>query len=169
MDLLREISERKSAKSFIGKDVGEDILRRVLEAGRLAPSAKNRQPWRFIVVRAPELKEKIYHAAYQQDQIARAPVLIALCTTNVDYTMPNGHLSYPMDISMAASFMMMQIEREGLDSCVLTTFDETEIKDLLSVPFSMRIPLLLLFGKAEHAPSLKERKSLESIVSYDHW
>lgn len=169
MELLRAIAERRSTVSFRDEALGQDVIDRILEAGRRAPSAKNRQPWRFIVVRSAEVRGKIFSASYQQDHVGEAPVIIALCTTNVDYRMPNGHYSYPMDIAIAASFMMVQAEAEGIGSCPLGTYDEQLIKEILSVPYSMRIPLLLLIGKSADRPEFRERKSLDRIVAYDHW
>jgi nitroreductase len=169
MELLREIAERKSTVSFHDKELEQAVIERVLEAGRRAPSAKNRQPWRFIIVRSQQIRSRIYGAAYQQDHVGQAPVIIALCTTNVDYRMPNGHHSYLMDIAMAASFMMIQAEAEGIGSCALGTYDEQLVKEILTVPYSMRVPLLLLLGHAEQRPEFSERKSLDRIISYDHW
>lgn len=171
MKLLREIAENRNCTAFSDEPVEAAALERILEAGRLSPSAKNRQPWRFIVVRSEEVRQRIYSASYQQDHVGQAPVIIALCTTNVDYRMPNGQYSYPMDIAMAASYMTLQAEAEELGSSLVGTYDETEVKEALSVPYSMRVPLLLLLGKRREGKKLmgKDRKGLERIVAYDHW
>ncbi|ADK81999.1 nitroreductase family protein [Sediminispirochaeta smaragdinae] len=169
MQVLREIAERRTTTGFIDEVLDQETIDRILEAGRRAPSAKNRQPWRFIVVRSQAVREKLYDAAYQQDHVGEAPVIIALCSTNIDYRMPNGHDSYPMDIAIAASFMMVQAEAENVGSHALGTYNETLVKEILSVPYSMRVPLLLLLGKSRHRPPLGERKPLSQIVAYDHW
>jgi nitroreductase len=171
MRVLREIVESRNCTAFSDDPVDSAVLERILEAGRLSPSAKNRQPWRFIVAQSPQVRERLFSASYQQDHVGQAPVIIALCTTNVDYRMPNGQYSYPMDIAMAASFMLLQAESEGLGSSMIGTYDEAEVKDILSVPYSMRVPLLLLLGKKKEQGQLieKERKRLSRIVAYDHW
>lgn len=169
MQLLREIAERSSAVSFSDEPLEDDVIDRILDAGRRAPSAKNRQPWRFIVVKSPGIRSRLYSASYQQDHVGEAPVIIALCTTNVDYRMPNGHFSYPMDIAIAASFMMVQAEAERIGSCALGTYDEQQVKEILSVPYSMRVPLLLLLGRSSERREFRDRKPLDRIVSYDHW
>ena len=171
MALLPEIENRSSAKNFIDVSVEASKIDVILEAGRLAPSAKNRQPWRFIVVDKPETRSRIMSGAFGQDHVGQAPIIIAGCTTNVDYRMPNGLMSYPIDIAVSISFMMIQAEAEGLSSCVVTTFDEQEIKEILTVPYSMRIVMLLLVGYTEKKERALEaqRKPRSRIVSYNHW
>ena len=122
MDILPEILSRQSIRAYNKKKVNNKVLERILKAGIHAPSAKNRQEWRFIVVRDKEKKDKIKDAAYGQEHVAQAPVIIAACTTNIDYLMPNGQLSYPIDISFATSYILLQATREGLGSCCITTF-----------------------------------------------
>ena len=169
MDLLPEIERRASVRQFKGDPLEDLQIKRILEAGRRAPSAKNRQPWRFIVVTDAERRKQIEEAAFGQDQVGQAPVIIAVCTTNIEYKMPNGHLSYPVDLSMAASFMMLQAVHEGLGVCLVTTFREEDVRVLLTVPYSMRIVMLLAIGIPAVEPQRTERLPLDRIVSYNHW
>jgi nitroreductase len=168
-DMMPEILARRSIRRFTGKKVARDTMERILQAGQLAPSAKNRQAWRFIVAQKEPLVKKIQDAAFGQEHVGQAPAIIAACTTNIDYRMPNGELSYPIDIAFASAFMLLQATREGLGSCVITTFDEEEVKELLSIPYSMKVVLLVLFGHYDHQPPLRSRKPLKQIISYDHW
>jgi len=169
MELIEEIAGWVSTRNFTDEAVGSESLNRILEAGRKAPSAKNRQPWRFIVVESETIRAKIESAAFGQEHVGQAPVIIAACSTNVDYRMPNGQWSYPIDITMAVSFMMLQTAAEGLGACVITTYDEQEIKDILTVPYSMRVVMLLLVGHPADKPFPTQRKPIKRIVSYDHW
>ncbi|KKN30751.1 hypothetical protein LCGC14_0831020, partial [marine sediment metagenome] len=123
-DILAEILLRKSIRKFKPDPVKKEIIERVLEAGRMAPSAKNRQEWRFIVIQKKIVRDRVTEAAYGQEHVSQAPVIIAVCTTNIEYRMPNKHLAYPIDLSMATSFMMLQAVKEGLGTCCVTTFDE---------------------------------------------
>lgn len=170
MPLLKEIEERYSVRHFTEEGVEASAIENILNAGRLAPSAKNRQAWRFIVVTEEETRQSIENACFGQDWVGQAPCHIALCTTNVDYKMPNGQLSYPVDLGIASGFMMLQALHEGLGSCPITTFREQEVKSLLSVPYSMRVVMLLLVGHP--APEEEERSRrfpLNRVVSYNHW
>jgi nitroreductase len=169
MAILEEILNRRSIQSFKPVAVSAAKLEKVLEAGRLAPSAKNRQEWRFVAVQKKALREKLKEAAFGEEKVGQAPVVIALCTTNIEYRMPNGQLSYPVDLGIVAGFMTLQAVREGLGTCLLGTFDETAVKELISVPYSMKVVLLLLLGHPAELPEPRPRKPLRSIVSYDHW
>ena len=170
MDLLPEIVKRVSVRDFTNESVPKEVLDRILEAGRLAPSAKNRQPWRFVVLRAPEKKKLLEQASFGQEHVGTAAAAIACCSTNTEYRMPNGQPAYPIDISFAASFMMLQAVREGLGTCVVTTYDEAVVRDIITVPFSMRVVLLLLLGyPAGMAPDQHDRFSGSRIFSFDHW
>ena len=93
-----EILQRKSIRNFKPDKIEKEKIDRILESGRRAPSAKNRQQWRFIIIEDKSVREKVKNAAYGQEYIAQAPVVIALCTTNIEYRMPNGQLSYPVDL-----------------------------------------------------------------------
>jgi nitroreductase len=169
MALLPQIKERRSIKRFKSTPVEKAKLDQILEAGRLAPSAKNRQEWRFIVIQKESLRHRIREAAFGDDKVGQAPVIIAVCTTNIEYIMPNGQLSYPIDLAFASAFMALQAQAEGLGSCCHSTFDEQMVRDLITVPYSMRVVLLLLVGYPEEVPEVVSRKPLRRIVAYDHW
>jgi nitroreductase len=169
MEVMPEILNRRSVHSFTSQPLEKDQIERILEAGRLAPSAKNRQEWRFVVVQKKEVRQKMMEAAFSQDSVGQAPAVIAVCTTNIDYRMPNGQLSYPIDLAFASAHIVLQAVHEGLGTCCITTFDEQEVRDILTVPFSMRVVLLILVGYAESDPEPTNRKSLRQISSKDHW
>ncbi len=169
MDILPEILQRRSIRSFTSQAIDKDQVERILEAARLAPSAKNRQEWRFVVVQKKEVRQKLMEAAFSQDYVGQAAAIIAVCTTNIDYRMPNGQTSYPIDLAMAASHILLQAVHEGLGTCCITTFDEQEVREILTVPFSMRVVLLILVGHPESVPEPTPRKSLKQVVGRDHW
>jgi nitroreductase len=169
MEILPEIVNRRSIRSFLSKAVDKDQVERILEAARLAPSAKNRQEWRFIVVQKKDVRARLTDAAFGQDYVGQAPVIMAVCTTNIDYRMPNGQASYPVDLSIAAAHVMLQAVHEGLGTCCITTFDEQEVREILTVPFSMRVVMLILIGYPESVPEPTPRKSLKQVSAKDHW
>ncbi len=171
MELLPEIRNRRSVRVYRPDEIPEPSLERVLEAARQAPSAKNRQAWRFIAITKPELQGRLQTACFGQEWVGQAPVSIAFCTTNVDYRMPNGQLSYPIDLSFAVAFAMLQAEHEGFGTCAISTFDEEDVKALLSVPHTMRVVLLLTIGYSaedEDGPGA-ERLPFDRVVAYNHW
>lgn len=169
MGLLPEIENRFSVRKFKKSTLDPEKLNRILEAGRLAPSAKNRQPWRFVVVDDPKVKEKISEAAYGQQHVKDAGAVIVACSTNIEYLMPNGQPSYPIDISFAVSFMMLQAGKEGYGSCVITTYNESSVMDTLTLPYSMRVVMLLAVGEADEEPKITDRKPTSQVISFNHW
>lgn len=169
MDLLPEIENRFSCREFTTEPVERGSIDRIIEAGRRAPSAKNRQPWRFIVVQDTALRQRLQDACFGQEWVGIAPVTIALCTTNIDYRMPNGQLAYPVDLSIAGSFMMLQAVREELGSCMITTFDEQDVKAILTVPYSMRVVMLLSLGHCDTEKPHLDRLPTDRVVAFDHW
>ena len=169
MEMLPEIANRRSIRDYIPDTLDRPTLDRILEAGRRAPSAKNRQTWRFILITREATRLEIQNACFGQEYVGQAPAIIALCTTNVDYKMPNDQFSHPVDIGIAAGFMMLQAEHEGLGSCPVTTFIEEDVKSLLSVPHKMRVVMLLTVGKPAEEPELTDRFPRERIFGYEHW
>jgi nitroreductase len=170
MDLIPVIQQRFSAHAFLADPVSPEAMERILEAGRRAPSAKNRQPWRFVVIQQEALRRKVQDAAYNEPWVGQAPAVIAVCSTNIDYRMPNGQLAYPIDLSFAAAYMELQAFHEGLACCINTTFQEEEIRELLTVPYSMRVVVLLVIGHpAEKRTGDPNRLPKGRIVSYEHW
>jgi len=169
MGMMPEIEKRYAVKEFQEQSVPEDVVHRILEAGRLAPSAKNRQAWRFIAIVDPVLRGKITEAAYGQDCVRTAPCIIALCTTNIDYKMPNGQLSYPVDLGVASAFMMLQATHEGIGSCPVTTFSEPDVSRALTMPYGMKIVMLITLGYPLDPPGLRSRMALSRVSSKNSW
>lgn len=169
MELLPEIAQWRSIRQFRDEPVAREVLERIVDAGRRAPSAKNRQAWRFLVISDAEARAQLEDAAFGQEYVSQAPAIIVLCTTNVDYRMPNGQLSYPVDLAIAGSFMMLQAAHEGLGSCPITTFREDLVKSQLSVPYQMRVVMMLLVGPSEDQPEPVSRLPLSRVVGWGHW
>lgn len=170
MAILKVIQNRKSCRNFISKNIDDSIMNNIIESGRLAPSAKNRQPWRFITISDENIKKIILDACYGADVIKTANKIVAVCTTNINYDMPNGQPSHSMDLSIATSFMMLQAEYEGLGTCIVTTYDEEKLRKVLTIPFSMRVFSLLALGyKGEDKEIKKGRKSFDDIHNKEHW
>ncbi len=169
MDLMPEIANRRSIRKFVRRPVDPAALDRILDAGRRAPSAKNRQAWRFVAMTEEKTRRRIQDAAYGQEYVGDAAAVIALCTTNIDYTMPNGQLSYPVDLGIAAAFMMVQAEHEGLGTCPITTFQEDDVKSIVTVPYKMRVVMLLLVGEPDEDPEPSRRFPLDRVLGREHW
>jgi nitroreductase len=169
MDMYDAIRNRRSIRRYQLRNVEDDRLRRVLEAGLAAPSASNRQPWRFIVVRDPEKRKALAEAAKGQRFVGEAPVVIAACGVTPDYIMTCGQPAYSVDVSIAVDHMTLAAVAEGLGTCWIGAFHEDRAKVILGVPDDVRIVALLPLGYPAHDPSPTPRKPYESRVCHESW
>lgn len=168
MDLFEVVEGRRSIRSFLDRDIDEVLLKKVLDAGRLAPSARNLQDWRFVVIRDKETRLKLAEAARNQQFIAQAPVVIAACGTS-NYVMTCGQHAYAIDVSIAVDHMTLAAFSLGLGTCWIGAFYEDKVKEILGVPPDVRVVALLPLGYPAEQPSARQRKSLSEIVAYEHW
>ncbi|MDD4579260.1 MAG: nitroreductase family protein [Methanothrix sp.] len=168
MELMQAIRARRSIRNFQGKPVEEEKLLAVLEAGRLAPSAKNMQDWRFIVVRDETARGRLAEAARSQQFVAQAPVVIAACGTS-DLVMTCGQPAYAIDVSIALDHMTLAAASLGLGTCWIGAFYEEQARAILGVPEGVRIVALLPLGYPAEEPFPRPRKSLDEIVSWERW
>ena len=172
MDLYESLRCRYSVRRFEPRPVEEEKLQRLLEAARLAPSARNAQEWRFVIVRAPETRARLEQAAKGQAQVGEAPVVIAACAEHDGRTMTCGQPAYPIDVAIAVSQLTLAATAEGLGTCWIGRFDEAEAKAALGMPAEdgVRIVVLLPLGyPAVSPPPRKVRLTLPEIVRYERW
>ncbi len=170
MDVMSAIKKRKSVRGFLEKDVEEEKLKTILEAARLAPSAGNRQEWRFIVVRDKATREKLIKAAKNQAFVAEAPVVIVCCAQTDNHTMTCGQLCYPIDLAIAIDHMTLMAVELGLGSCWVGAFYEQEVKKILDIPKEIHVVELLPLGYPKDPKEIgKDRKPLKEIVMYERW
>ena len=169
MQVLEAIRARRSIRVFKKRPVSDEKLQRILEAGRLAPSARNVQEWKFIVVRHGGLREQLMQAAKNQYFVGSAPVVIVGCALITDYTMSCGQLAYPVDLSIALTQMMLQAVEEGLGSCWVGAFDEARVKTILKIPQSVRVVGLLPIGHPDEDPPARSRKTAQEVFCYDEF
>jgi nitroreductase len=172
MDLYDAIRARHSARAFTDRAVGEEPLRRIFEAVRLAPSARNGQEWRFVVVRDPEIRAQLQTAAFEQAQVGSAPVVVAACGENDGRLMTCGQPAYAIDVAIAVDHLTLAAAAEGLATCWICRFDEARAKAALGIPPGDRvrvIALLPLGYPQAPPPATKPRLPLESIVRRERW
>lgn len=169
MDVFMAISQRKSIRKYKGTAVEEDKLRRVLEAGRIAPSAGNRQDWKFVVVRDRETRRKLAIAAKGQMFLEQAPVVIVGCAVEPTYVMMCGQPAGIIDVSIAFSFMMLQATGMGLGTCWIGAFDEAAVKKILGIPDPVRVVAMTPLGYPDEAPAGRPRKGFDEVVCLDKY
>ena len=169
MEIMQAIRSRRSIRNYQDRPIEQEKLARVLEAGRLAPSARNLQDWRFIVVNDKEKRQKLSDAARGQVFVAQAPVVIAACGTQTEYIMTCGQYCYPIDVAIAIDHMSLMATAEGLGTCWIGAFYEDKVKEILGIPEKIRVVVMLTLGYPAEAPAARPRMKLEEIVAYDGW
>jgi nitroreductase len=171
MDIYEAIKTRKSIRKYAQKKVAEQVLNRVLEAMRNAPSGCNGQPWKFIVVREPELKQQLAIASHRQKFIAEADLVIIACgNPELAYPRQGGYMNtFPIDIAIAVEHLCLAAAAEGLGTCWIGAFDEKEVKKVIPIPDPWRVVALTPLGYPAETPPDRGRKSLPEIISYDKW
>lgn len=177
-DFYKLVAQRQSTRSFDpGRKVDREIIERILEAGRLAPSACNAQPWHFIVVDEPELKNQVADATASKilrlnHFTKQAPVHILIVEEKVNISSAFGGLVKDkqfalLDIGIAATHICLAAEAEGLGTCILGWFAESKVKKLLNIPENKRVVLDIVLGYSTQELRGKKRKGLEDIVSFN--
>ena len=168
VSVMTAIKMRRSIRHYKDKPVEREKLKKVLEAGRLAPSAGNMQEWKFIVVSDKNTREKLAMAAHSRF-VGEAPLVIVACATITDCVLESGQLAYPMDVAIAVDHMTLKAVEEGLGTCWVGDFDERKVKEALNIPDDVRVVTLLTLGYPKYVPGPRKRKKLEEIVAYEKW
>lgn len=169
MEVRKAIQSRRSIRAYDSREVEEDKLLRVLESGRLSPSAGNRQERRFVIIRDAKARKLLSEAARDQKFVAEAPVVIAACSVETEYIMSCGQPAYPIDTAIAVDHMTIAAVEEGLGTCWIGAFDEIKVKEILDIPESVRVVALLTMGYPSAIPHATPRKNLDEIVMREKW
>lgn len=167
MDVFEAINNRRSIRKYKDTAIEADKLDKILEAARISPSAGNRQEWKFIVVKDEETRGKLVNATNGQSFVGEAPVTIVACSTESERIMPCGQYAYPIDLSIAVSFMILEAMELGLGTCWLGAYSEEEVKKVLDIPEEIRVPAVFTLGYPDENPDPRPRKKLDQIISYE--
>ncbi len=146
MNVLEAIAHRRSVRHFDERPVEKKKLKQVLEAGRMAPSAGNRQEWRYVVVTSPTLRSSVAAACQGQRFVEKASVIIVACAHDTDHVMPCGNESWPIDVAISMDHMTLAAVELGLGTCWIGAFNPFEIRRVLNIPEDMEIVSLLVMG-----------------------
>lgn len=166
MNVIDCINERKSIRAYLDKPIPKEDLKSVLEAGIAAPSSKNAQAWKFVVVDDLLLNLKLRSACYEQNMVGEAPVTLVICAT-ANRQMPIGQMTAPVDCSIALSFMMLRATELGLSTCWLGRVNEKEVREILNLPEDYVVVAVTPLGYANEEGRPKSRKGFDEIVHFN--
>ena len=177
-ELLNLFNKRQSVRAYSTSTVKREVIERCIEAARLAPSACNAQPWRFIIVDDPELKNQLADLTTTRmipmnHFTKQAPVHIVVVMEKPNFSSKMGELIRDktftlIDVGIATIQFCLQATSEGLGTCILGWFNEKKVKKLLNIPSSKRALLIITLGYAE-SDNIREkrRKPKEEMFSYN--
>ena len=171
MDLWTVIESRHSIRRFTSAEVSAPTIRKILEAAIRAPSAGNRQPWHFVVVRRPEVKQALAQAAYGQEFVAAAPVVIVVCAeperSAARYGDRGRNLYCLQDTAAATEHILLAVTALGLGCCWVGAFDEQAAARVLALPNYLRPVAMVPIGQpTRELAAHTRRRPLSEVTSF---
>jgi len=179
MAILDVIRHRKSVRDFQDRPVEREKIMMCLEAARLAPSACNSQPWKFVVVDDKQLKDRLCRAAFSGIYLMnsfckKAPVIVVVVSERARFLamidgLFRGTKYYLIDIGIAGEHFVLQAEELGLGTCWIGWFNERAVKSVLNIPQSKKVDILIALGyyDKEKKHPRHRREPLDKIASFN--
>jgi len=176
---LELVQSRQSDRAYTDKPVENEKLERILETVRIAPSACNAQPWKFVVVTDAEKRLAIADAMTNKllsmnHFTKQAPVQIVVVEEKANFSSTVGgwatdkHYQH-IDLGIAAAHITLAATDEGLGSCIIGWCDEKKVQKVLDIPKNKRVVMIILLGYSAQPLREKKRKSITEIVSFDQY
>lgn len=167
MNVHDAIAARRSIRNYESRPIDKDTLRRVLDAGRLAPSARNMQEWKFVVVTDRDKLARMVEVCKGQRFVGEAGAAVVACAVQHDYVMSCGQYAHPIDIAIAVDHMSLAAVEEGLGSCWIGAFHEDKAKQLLGIPDDIQAVIILTLGYPAETPAPSPRNPFDEVFSFD--
>jgi nitroreductase len=169
MDYQKLIRIRRSIRGYRSDPVLEDVLQRVLDAARVAPTAANRQPFQLIVVTDSSTRSRL-KGVYDRDWFWTAPVIIVGCAeVTKAWQRADGFNAAEVDLGIVMDHLILAATDEGLGTCWVCHFDEARLKQILGIPDEVRVVALTPLGFPAAEPRPFQRKPLDDLVRREHW
>jgi nitroreductase len=162
MSVFDTIKDRRSIRVYKGERIPKDKLEKLLEAARLAPSAANRQNWKFIVVENEQIKNQLVTACNNQAFVGTASHVIA----GIGDSSQKWH---QVDLAIALEHVVLEAVELELGTCWIGAFNEDEVKKILKIPQDKKVVALLTVGVPAESPAARPRKAMEEIVAYNEY
>jgi len=168
MKVLEVISKRYSCRAYQDKKIEQKKLDVIMEAARLAPSARNMQDWRFVVVTQRKTRRQVAALTNSPEVFEKAGAIIAACS-NSDYVMRCGQAISPIDVSIALEHICLQATDLGLGTCWIGSFDPEKVARVLGIPDDIQIIELMAVGYPADGRREPDREPIENVVCYEKW
>ena len=169
MNVIEAIKTRRSIRAYKDQDIEAQKLQKVLEAGRLAPSASNRQDWKFVVVQDKQTRKALASACHNQTFVGQAPVVIAACSTNPKRVMASGQPTAAVDLAIAVDHMSLAAVELGLGTCWIGAFDAPAVAKILGVPDDAVVIHIFPLGYPAESPPAHKGKPASEVICWEKW
>lgn len=180
MNFLELVKKRQSVRGYLNTPVERDKIERCIEAARMAPSACNSQPWKFIVIDDTDLKNKIASETYSKlvsinRFSVQAPILVLVISERPKLSAMFGSLVKNrklkmIDLGIAVEHFCLQATEEGIGTCMMGWFAERKVSKLLKIPKRKRVELVITVGYASSEKIRKKtRKGIDEIRTYNQY
>jgi nitroreductase len=170
MDYFDLISNRYSVRAYQPDPVEDEKLAKILEAGRLAPTAANRQPFQIIVLHTAGRKTELARI-YRQPWFVQPPLILCVCgVLSQSWVRSSDHRRYlDVDVAIVMDHMILAATQLGLGTCWIAAFNATAAREALQLPPEIEPLIFTPLGYPADRPGPKERKPLSELVRYEHW
>jgi nitroreductase len=169
MEFSELVQKRYSARAYRSDPVEDEKLQQILEAGRMAPTAANRQPFQFIVIhtrgREAELKR-----IYGHDWFVQPPLIVCACAIpSKAWVRRDGKNYGEVDLAIAMDHLILAATNLGLGTCWIAAFDPNAAREILHLPDDVEPIAFTPVGYPADRPTPKKRKALSELVRYENW
>ncbi len=168
MTVIEAIRSRYSCRMYHDRPVEQEKLAKIFEAARLAPSARNLQDWRFVVVTDKGKKREVADCTNRPEVFEKAGVIIAACS-NSDYVMTCGQVVGPIDVAIALEHIALQATELGLATCWIGSFCPEKVRAILDIPSDIAVIELMTVGYPADEPKQPKRNPIEKVLCYEKW
>ncbi len=176
MEVKEAIKNRRSIRKYQDKDISDDLINELLEAARLAPSSHNAQPWKFIVVKDKEMKEKLKENNVFKHQFVFEASMIIACCADPDLSVKPSELIFSdadmqgkagRDLAFASQNLVLRATELGLGTCYIGIVDRKKIKEILNIPEKYLLPYVIIAGYPAEEPRPTPRRGIDEISKID--
>ena len=176
-DIMENILGRRSIRRYQEKDIPKELLNKLLEAARWAPSWANSQCWEFVVVKDNEIKKKIQATVSSRNPsslaIVNAPVLLVVCGQLKKSGFYNDNFPtkfgdwFMYDLGLATQNLCLTAHDSGLGTVIVGLFDHDEVGKIIKLPADHEALVLIPLGYPDHEPSPPKRREIKEFAHYE--
>lgn len=163
MSLIETVLSRRSIRHYQEKEIPEEVVNQILEAGRQAPSAANRQPIRFIVIKDPQILKNLCNNLFTR--FVKTAPLVIVGSADVK-SLLTGKWAV-IDAAIAMQNMVIAAWALGVGSCWIGACNEEKVKEMLKIPDDWKFVALVTFGYPAEDPKKRSKKKFEELFSFN--